>query len=358
MITGIENKSENNEQEVTFVELLAKFKAICNCLIRKWFLLLFFALFGGILGFLYAKFTKAKYTATTTFVLEDDKSSSGLGSLAGLASIAGVDVGNGGGGIFQGDNILELYKSRLMIEKSLLTLDEGNPKRLLIDSYLDFNGWRDKWKDNPELSKLTFNNIISESKRVTFLRDSIIAKVVKDINKNYLSVVKPDKKISIIEVNVKAEDESFAKKFNDALVKNVNEFYVQAKTKKSLNNIRIIQHKTDSVRSVMNGAIYSAVMVADATPNLNPTRQIQRTAPVQRSQFSAETNKAVLSEMIKNLELAKMALLRETPLIQVIDSPIFPLDKESVGKVFATILGAFIAGGLAAISIIFKSINT
>ena len=166
--------------------------------------------------------------------------------------------------------------------------------------------------------------------------------------------------MSTIQVDVKAKDEVFAKAFNDALVKNVNEFYINTKTKKTLNNIRIFQTKTDSVRSVMNGAIYTAVAVADATPNLNPTRQVQRVAPAQRAQFSAETNKAILAEMVKNLELTKMTLLKEMPLIQVIDQPVYPLKKDKIGKAKSILLGGILSGFIICLFLIlrrlFKSI--
>ncbi|PTS96251.1 lipopolysaccharide biosynthesis protein, partial [Pedobacter sp. HMWF019] len=94
----------------------------------------------------------------------------------------------------------------------------------------------------------------------------------------------------------------------------------------------------------------------DATPNLNPTRQTQRTAPVQRSQFSAETNKAILSELVKNLEMSKISLRKETPLIQVIDVPIFPLQKEKFSKLKGIVLGGALAGFLTLFILLFKKI--
>ncbi|MGY0038978.1 hypothetical protein [Pedobacter sp. NJ-S-72] len=111
--------------------------------------------------------------------------------------------------------------------------------------------------------------------------------IVIDINRNYLSVIKPDKKLSIIKAEVRAKDEFFAKSFDEQIVKNVNDFYVLTKTKKSVDNIAIMQHKVDSVQRVLNGYIYTAAAVADATPNLNITRQVQRIVPIQRSQFGA-----------------------------------------------------------------------
>lgn len=338
-----ENINPNND-EFSLQGLILKFREWWRYIILNWMFIFLFAILGGVLGAAYAYFKKPIYTATTTFVLEDEKSSGGLGNLAGLASIAGVDLGGSGGGIFQGDNILGLYKSRTMLERTLLSkAGFGNANELLVDRYIKFNQLREKWAEKPELAALKFNNgsvgtpnsLIVRNR----LKDSVLSVIINDLNKNYLTVAKPDKKLSIIKVDVKAKDETFAKAFNDALVKNVNEFYINTKTKKNMQNIMILQNKTDSVRAVMNGAIYSAVAVADATPNLNPTRQVQRVAPAQRAQFSAETNKAILSEMVKNLELTKMSLLKETPLIQVVDQPVLPLEVMRYGFVTSAIKG-------------------
>lgn len=361
MTEGLHNNIENKESdEISVKELILKIQEWWRYLLSKWIIILALGLIGGVLGFWYATTKKPIYTATTTFVLEDEKGGGGLGNLAGLASMAGLDFGGSGGGIFQGDNILGLYKSRTMVEQTLLSPIEIGANQLLIDRYIMFNKLNEKWTEKPELLKLKFRpvKLLNGSLYIkpNRLRDSILAVIVSDLNKNYLSVTKPDKKLSTIQVDVKAIDEIFAKTFNDALVKNVNEFYINTKTKKTLANVQILQHKTDSVRATMNGAIYTAVAVADATPNLNPTRQVQRVAPAQRAQFSAETNKAILGEMVKNLEMTKMSLLRETPLIQVIDQPIYPLKEEKLGKLKGIIIGGILFGFLTVVFLTFRKI--
>mgnify|MGYP001049040775 CR=1 FL=1 len=344
--------SENliSNDDVSLKDVLIKLKELVNYLRKKWKAISLAIIFGATLGFLYSYFKQPVYLATTTFVLEDGSANNGIGgSLSGLASMAGLDLGGDGGGIFKGDNILELYKSRTMIEKTLLTeVDFNGQKILLADRYIDINGLRDKWNKKPELknfrfSALTDSQVSPVNKR---LNDSILNNIVNDINKNYLNVAKPDKKLSIIKAEVKSKDEFFAKNFNQQIVKNVNDFYIQTKTKKSLDNVKILQQKTDSVRNTMNGAIYRAAVVNDATPNLNPTRQAQRAAPVQSSQFSAETNKAMLITLVQNLEMSKIALRKETPLIQVIDNPILPLEKIVFGKIKGMVIGGFIFGFL------------
>jgi Chain length determinant protein len=345
-----ENKNIANDDDISLRELILKIGEWWKYLLSKWIVIVSFGILGGILGFAYAFLKKPIYTATTTFVLETGEKP-GMGQYAGIASMMGIDLGSGGGGIFQGENILELYKSRTIIEKALLSPIDSISGELLISRYIEFNKLREAWAKKPELANLQFGTDILPDQKSTNLdgklirlRDSVLGKVVEDINNNYLTVAKPDKKLSIIQVDVKAKDEIFAKSFNEELVKNVNDFYVRTKTKKAIDNVSILQHKSDSVRAVMNGAIYSAVAVADATPNLNPTRQIQRVAPAQKAQFSAESNKAVLSTLVQNLEMAKITLLKETPLIQVVDYPVYPLKKDKLGKVKGTIIGGILLG--------------
>ena len=73
---------------------------------------------------------------------------------------------------------------------------------------------------------------------------------------------------------------------------------------------------------------------------------------MQRSQFNAETNKSILSELVKNLEMSKISLRKETPLIQVVDRPIFPLEKDRFGKVKGLVLGIFLFGTFTIISLL------
>ena len=345
------NSSQVGRNDISLKEFILEMKSLCAYLLSKWLIILVFGLLGGTLGFLYAYYKKPVYSAVTTFVLDTGDNGNAYGNLGGLAAIAGIDIG-ARSGLFQGDNIIQLYTSRSMITKTLLSeVDIDGKKAMLIDRYIDFNKLRSNWEKVPELKNLQFDTPVFSR-----LQDSIIAVSVNDINKNYLHVSKSDQSNGIIQVEVTSKDEIFAKAFNDKIVENVNDFYVQTKTKKSTQNLAILQAKTDSVRGAMNGAIYSAAAIADATPNLNPARQAQRVAPIQRSQFSAETNKAILTELVKNLEMAKMSVMRETPLIQVIDQPIFPLEKKGFGKAKGIVIGGLLMGFLICLVLVLKRI--
>ena len=51
-------------------------------------------------------------------------------------------------------------------------------------------------------------------------------------------------------------------------------------------------------------------------------------------------------ELIKNLELSKLTLLNQTPIINIIDKPILPLEVDKKSLLLAGILGGFLGGFL------------
>jgi len=344
------NEIPEKTNEVSFRELIHSLRDWLQFLLGKWLIILLFIIAGGILGLIFSVKSKITYMANCTFVLEEDSGGggAGIGQLAGLASMVGLDLGGGGGGVFQGENLLELYRSRMMITKTLLSTYQidGKPT-LLVDRYIQFNHLRETiWEDNPALQKINF--IPGKNGKFSRVQDSLLTEFATEIDKKNLVVIKPDKKLNIIKVQLSATDEQFAKGFNDLIVKNVNDFYVQTKTKKSTVNLAIIQHQTDSVRRMLNGAISGVARSTDVNPNANASRQVLK-VPSQLRQVDVQANTAILTELVKNLEISKVSLRKETPLIQVIDEPIYPLPAKRNGKAFSLVLGMFLSGFIGVI---------
>lgn len=353
-----ELKHRPTEEEGSLRELVLAIREWCRYFLSKWYIILIAGLIGGVLGLAYAFTKKPVYTATTSFVLETGGKGNALGAYAGIASSFGIDLGGGGGGLFEGENILELYKSRNMITSALLTeADFGGRRQLLVDRYIDFNDLKKNWEQKPELQNISFHadNLYANPAQQR-VHDSIMGQIVKRISGEELRVEKKDKKLNIIYVAVQSGDELFAKAFNETLVKNVNDFYLETKTKKNIDNVRILQAKTDSVSGILSGSINRAAAVADATPNQNPTRMAQRIAPIQRMTANAEINKEVLGTLLENLELSKISLQKETPLIQIVDEPILPLEKSRFGRLKGIVLGGLVAAFLVFIFLVVRKV--
>jgi uncharacterized membrane protein YgcG len=352
MSNNDQQQVSDNSDEISLRDLILKTRNLWHYLLSKWIIILIAGAIGGISGLVYAYLSKPFYTAELSFAVQNEKSGGGLGSAAGLASQFGIDIGGANsGGEFSGDNLLELMKSRSMVERALLTTVSVNGNQeTLAEFYINFNKLRENWRNQPKLANLHFLPGVDRAK-FTLSQDSLLGVFHGSLIKSSLEVNKLDKKLSIASVTVKSTNEFFAKEFTEVLEKVVSDYYIQTKTEKASKNVAILQRQTDSVRRALNAAISGVAESVDINPNPNPSRQTLR-VPSQRKQVDVQANTIILGELVKNLEVAKMSLLQETPLIQVIDAPILPLPKEKLGKLKGIIVGGVIAGFLIVIILV------
>lgn len=322
----------SKEIEISVREITALTKKWYYYFLSKWKLILLLSLLFGLTGIFYAWNQKPEYTAELTFT-SDVEGSGNMGAYAGIASQFGLDLGGGSSSsVFEGDNLMHLMTSRLLIQKTLFTpVIINNSKVLLINHYLKMN--EDKKKNTEDLSALFINN----ENRLNRKRDSIVMNIFAQLSKT-LDIQRIDKRSDIISVKMKSKDEFFAKTFVEELVNNVIQYYTDYKVKKLRQNVAILQRQTDSIRNLVNGNIVDIAVSSDL--NVNPTRQIVRTG-IQRKQVDAQVNGALYTELVKNLELSKLTLRKETPLIQIIDTPLFPLAQTKMGRLKGGIIFGF-----------------
>ncbi len=354
------NNEINNiaEDEISLKELILKIKDWYRFLLTKWLVIVAAGIIGGAIGVGYAFTQKATYTASLSFALEDEKSGSGgLGGALGIASSLGIDLGGSAGGAFSGANLIELMKSRNIVEKSLLNPITVNGKtQSIAQYYINFNELNKDWDSKPLLKGIVFDPDADRSK-YTLQQDSILGNLYASISgeNGLLSVAQKNKKISIINIEVKSTDELFSKAFTESIAQEVSSYYIEIKSKKARQNMEILQRQTDSIRAELNGAITGVAAAADNTFGLNPAMMVRKT-PGTRRQVDVQANTAILTQLVTNLEMAKVSLRKETPLIQVIDRPILPLKKEKISKLKSLIFGGFLAGSLAVLVVILLSL--
>lgn len=293
---------------------------------------------GMGLGLIYALKTKITYTARLTFVMEDEKSGGGMSGAFGLASSLGFDLGSSAGDAFSGLNLLELIKSRKIIEETLLQpLEIDGKKTSVVDHYIDITGMRKAWGDDPVFKNIRF---IPNANREKFgiVQDSVLGTIYNSLMMNSVNVYQKDKKVGIFTIEVKSGNEIFAKMFTEKLARQVSEYYVEIKSRKAKLNVEILQRQADSVRNELNSALGGVAAATDNTFNLNAGLAVKR-VPSMRRQVDVQVNTAVLSQLVANLEVAKVSLRKETPLIQTIDVPRLPLEKERMSRSITMLKG-------------------
>jgi uncharacterized protein involved in exopolysaccharide biosynthesis len=342
-----EQQPQIENDEISLKELIHQLQDWIAYLKTQWKLIVGIAALGAMIGFVYAIFVKPNYLATTTFVLEEDKGggAGGLGSALGLASSFGLDLGGGGGGLFSSTNIIELMKSRLVVEKTLLNpIQVGGKEISLADYYIQINELKDSWAKKPAVANISFP-VNADRTKFSLEQDSILQTISADLKKNNLTIVQKDKKITIISLTVKTESELFSKLFCEQLLKETSDFYIETKSKKSRLNVDVLQKQVDSIRAELNSAITGAAVESDNVYNLNPAFNV-KSSPSRRKQVDVQANSEILKQLVTQLEISKVSLRKETPLVQLIDRPILPLENDKIGKLKALVLGGFLAGFL------------
>jgi hypothetical protein len=328
--------------EISLKELILKGKDIWQFLLKKWVIIFVAAFIGASIGVAKAWLDKPQYIAKLTFSVENEKGNP-LGAYSGLASMAGIDVGGSGGSMFSSDNIMSIMTSRKMIVNSLLSsISVNNKKTTLIEYWLLFNHINEKWAEKPEYSRLKFpQNLNADS--LTRQQDSLLTKIHASLINTVISINKPDKKLSLIQATCTSTNEIFSKFFLETLNNQVTDFYIGIKTKRQKDNVNILQSRADSLYRVLSYSMFSSATMADQ--NINMAKQVAGVGR-QKKQIDLQVASTAYGEVIKNLEIAKMTLQKETPLIQVIDQPVFPLEKVKASRLKGMLIGGFLAGFL------------
>ena len=134
---------------------------------------------------------------------------------------------------FSSSNLPELFLSRNMVERTLLTpIAFDGQKISLAEMYIQNEGWRKEWANKTSLKSIQFlpNATRSDFNRV---QDSILGVIYEDLTENDLEVSQKDKKIAIVTINLESSNELFAKQFTEALQNRFSNFYIDYKSKKA-----------------------------------------------------------------------------------------------------------------------------
>jgi len=339
---------EEINHEYSFSEVYLKLKQNAKYLASKWLTLFSILLFFGLAGFGFRWYLGPTYKSTMNFVAENGANDK-LGGYASIAAQFGIDLGQSGGGAFEGDNLLEVFKSRRLIVSTLLTpLDINHPSELLINRYIKTYKIDNNWGSNSKMKNISF---VEDADKPNRARDSILNQVYEKIVLSNLSIERKDKKLNFITLEVENKNEEFAKVFSEKLSVNAIKFYTEYKTKKATQNLNLLQSQCDSLKRLLTGSITDAAIISDY--NVNPLKQILKSNS-QKKQVDIQANTAMYIEVLKQLAIAKITLQKETPLIQIIDAPVLPLKKTNLGKLLTGVVFSILGLIITAIILLLK----
>lgn len=310
--------------------------AFFSTILKKWHVFFIAGIIAGLIGVGYAWISPPQYQSRLTFAL--DAGNNDVGGLSGAINLAaqfGLGLGSEGN-MFMGDNIIEIIKSRRIVEKVLLTAENFDGKdATLADYYLDITGLRAKY-DSKERTKNIHFAPGSNKNGYTYLQDSLLNVLyLKMVNDN-ITASRPDKKLILYELKIVSPNEKFSKVFTDRLIQEAAAFYTEITSQKDKETVDLLEQRVDSMKRNVGNSILSRAISKDA--NINPAFAIAQTNPsIQEYNMTAYSE--AYKELFKNLELAKYQYLKKIPLLQIVDHADYPMEKIKLSKALSFIIG-------------------
>lgn len=301
---------------------------------------LYFVLLGvfviAAIGFYF--WQKPAYEAKVSFILEE-KSSSLSSGLSGIASTFGIDIAglSGGGSLFSGDNILDILQSRRIINEVLLSRVDSVKKidgATLADLYVSFTslGLSSRY-DTLGFAKL------HPGQPHPAIHDSVLGLIYDRLVKKEISAERQNKKGSIIAFTVTTPNQEFSKLFAERVVAQTKQLYMNVKTGFMAANVAKLEAKADSILRLANTKSFQSagLQILDANEAYR-----QATVPAELSQRDRLLNNTLYAEVVKNLEAARLTLASQTPVLQLLDEPLYPLPdkRKSLFKLLLLSVGA------------------
>jgi hypothetical protein len=135
-------------------------------------------------------------------------------------------------------------------------------------------------------------------------------------------------------VSTTMNDELLSKYYCERLVSSAIARYIDIKTERQNKNIVRLQKRADSISALLNMKTYSTAVAQERTLDINPALRSTATVPSEVIGRDKAMLGTIYAEIVKNLEVSKVALSQETPVIQIIDDVRLPLKKNVSSKIF------------------------
>ena len=133
----------------------------------------------------------------------------------------------------------------------------------------------------------------------------------------------------------------------------VSDYYTHTQTAKARHTLDFIQNRADSVLNELKLAELSYARHKDSNFGVMRAEGLLDELRLKRE---VEILNVMYGEIIKNLEISKVTLLNQKPLINVIDSPRFPLEVVRLSMLKGLLLFGLFGATLASMYILITSL--
>ena len=313
------------DDEISLLDLLVSIKRWGRFFIKHKFLLLFCALLGVGGSLIWRSFQNPVYQADLTLMLNDDSGS----SVSGLTSILGQFGIPAASGKYNIDKLLEISRSRTIVEKVLFQkIDLAGREDFIANHFLNIYPYRKDWTH--DLADFEIFEFKTNDTKVFSVADNFALK------KLFHLIVGTDQLPGMLTLDYGREHYimtysmttlsdtlsiEFIKRHFDA----VKEFYIEKATEKQQVTYDLIAQKRDSILQDLGETEIQLANTKDRGIGSFSNQYNSRLSSINTKNALL---KASLAKVEENLALAELALENKTPLIQLLDAPIYPLSAQ------------------------------
>jgi len=344
----------SQSDEITLREILLGVQNYWQELWRKKVWIILAGLLAGAFFAWRAIKVPVTYTAELTFMVNEDES----GGLGGVSAILGT-FGLGGGRRGQNlEKVMELTRSRRILQEALLDVAVVNGKNdYLANHIIDLYQLREKWaeKGSDELAQFSFRR--DSAMQFDTTENKVLKTVYGRVKGNPQNDVEGLLTISygedtgILSMKIESEDEDLSIALVNVIYEKLSNFYIEKTIEKHQATFDNVASKTDSIYSELASIEYQYAQLDDRS-----TSVFLRKENLQRDRLSKRMQMLTLmyGEAVKNRETAAFLLDNATPYFQVVDRPIPPLQPVKPSWLLQLILGGTFGGMIAGIIVVIR----
>ena len=319
-----------NNDKASFKDIIITISDYKNELKKQLLLIISIAIIFSLLGFGFSKLQEEEYEVVSSFIVDIQSEGTHLSSISGVASQFGIDLGENTSSSLSQKDVIQLLKSRLIIERTLNKKDTiGGKIDLLLNHYIRINS-------------LECNEVSDSSSK--YYNDSITNVVWLRIIDRDMEVLLQNDEANIINLSFESLNAEFAKIFTEIVIDEMSEMYIDDRTEKSRNTLNDLENRSAAIKSELRLAEDKLTKKQDENNKPKSRYNFDRSGILEEGRLLREVKilNATYLESRKNIELATMNLLTETPLIQIVDNPVLPLENINRHWLFWVLIFSFL----------------
>ncbi len=342
------------DDEMSLKNLILKFKEFWRELWRYWWIILLFVIPIALLMVYKTLTTPRTYPANLTFMVNEEEGAGGLGAAASV--LGSIGLGGVGGGEYNLEKMLELVRSRKLMQTILLKKQKIDGKEDFYANHLiNLYDYHEEWlEDTTGLRDFTFMHdsiagfVRVENNALKQLHGRMIGDADTGIKALLNSSISEN--TSIMTLSLKTENETLSIKMLEDIFEELSDYYVEKSIEKQKYTYDAMKFKTDSIYKELRSAEYDLANYKDTNRGLYTAKKQLKSGQLMAK---IEILYKMYGEAVKNLEMAEFGLRDKTPVVQVIDYPIPPIKPEESSLIkniiIACLLGGFLGAGFIVI---------